>query len=66
MTATPENILPELLTLKQASALCSVSDRTLWGWAREGAAPAPLKIGKGTVRYSRSAYVVSVAERFEG
>ena len=46
----------ELLTLRQAADLCGVSERTLWTWARSGASPAPLKIHKGTVRYSRREY----------
>lgn len=46
----------ELLTLPQVAKLCNVSQRTLWGWAVAGISPAPLKIGKGTVRYSRRAY----------
>ena len=48
---------PELLTLPQVAALCGVSQRTAWGWSRDGIAPPGLKIGKGTVRYSRAAYV---------
>jgi predicted DNA-binding transcriptional regulator AlpA len=52
---------PELLTLAQAAKLCGVSQRTLWGWAVAGVAPPPLKIGKGTVRYSRRAYEQWVA-----
>ncbi len=51
----------ELLALKEAAELCGVSDRTLWTWANSGISPAPLKIGKGTVRYSRSAYVAWIA-----
>ena len=47
---------PELLTLPQTAALCGVSQRTLWGWATDGTTPPALKIGKGTVRYSRRAY----------
>jgi len=54
-------IAPELLTLPQAAKLCNVSARTLWGWANDGTAPAPLKIGKGTVRYSRRAYADWIA-----
>ena len=52
-----EIIGPELLTLPAAAELCGVCERTLWGWARSGAAPAPLRIGRATVRYSRLAYV---------
>lgn len=60
--ATPtETTLPELLTLKQAADLCGVSDRTLWTWATTGASPAPVRIGKGTVRYSRVAYLAWIA-----
>ena len=54
-------IAPELLTLKQAAELCGVSERTLWTWARSGAAPKPLKIHRGTVRYSRPAYLAWIA-----
>ena len=54
-------ITPELLTLKQAAELCGVSERTLWTWARSGAAPSPLKIHRGTVRYSRPAYLAWIA-----
>ena len=46
----------ELLTLRELSALCQVSERTAWQWANDGTAPPALKIGKGTVRYSRRAY----------
>jgi predicted DNA-binding transcriptional regulator AlpA len=51
-----ETVAPELLTLKQAAELCAVSDRTLSTWATSGISPAPVKIGKGTVRYSRPEY----------
>ncbi len=54
---TGETVAPELLTLRQAAELCAVSDRTLWTWATTGISPAPIKIGKGTVRYSRPAYL---------
>jgi len=52
---------PELLTLPQVAKLCGVSHRTVWGWAETGISPPPLKIGKGTVRYSRRAYEQWVA-----
>ncbi len=48
--------IPELLTLKELAALCQVSERTAWQWATDGTAPPALKIGRGTVRYSRRAY----------
>jgi len=51
----------ELLSLPQAAALCNVSQRTLWSWATTGISPPGLKIGKGTVRYSRRAYEAWVA-----
>jgi predicted DNA-binding transcriptional regulator AlpA len=59
----------ELLTLSQVSALCGVCQRTAWAWATDGTAPPPLKIGKGTVRYSRRAYqewVAAGCPRFDG
>ena len=49
---------PELLTLPQVAKLCGVSPRTLWGWAESGVSPPALKISRGTVRYSRRAYLV--------
>jgi predicted DNA-binding transcriptional regulator AlpA len=52
---------PELLTLQDAAALCGVSPRTLWDWARNGIAPPALRIGKGTTRYSRAAYLAWIA-----
>ena len=52
-----EPLSPEAMTLRQTAALCAVSERTLWGWANTGISPAPLRIGKGTVRYSRAAYL---------
>jgi len=54
-------VAPELMTLDQAAGLCGVSPRTLWGWARDGVAPQPMRIGKGTVRYSRAAYLDWIA-----
>ena len=49
------------MTLRQAAELCQVSERTLWGWANTGISPAALRIGRGTVRYSRSAYVAWIS-----
>jgi len=61
----PSSIIPEtgaeLLTLPQVAKLCGVSPRTVWGWATAGISPPALKIGKGTVRYSRRAYEQWVA-----
>ena len=48
------NIVPDLLTTKQAAALCSVGERTLWRWSRSGIAPAPVKIGGSAVRFKRA------------
>ena len=56
-----ENIVPELLTLRQAAELCAVSDRTLWTWATSGISPAAVKIGRGTVRYSKGEYLAWIA-----
>lgn len=50
-------VVPELLTLPELAKMLMVSDRTAWQWASDGTAPPPLRIGKGTVRYSRPAYV---------
>lgn len=63
MNNTPaiETVIPEAMTLQTAAALCAVSERTLWGWANTGISPAPLKIGRGTVRYSRASYVAWIA-----
>ena len=55
--SVPAGIVSELLTLPQVATLCGVSQRTVWGWARDGIAPSALKIGKHTVRYSRAAYL---------
>ena len=55
--ALPTLGYPELLTLREAAKLCGVSQRTVWGWAVAGISPPPLRIGRGTVRYSRRAYV---------
>ncbi len=52
----PSTTIPELLNLRQLAALCQVSTRTAWQWATDGTAPPAIKIGKGTVRYSRRAY----------
>jgi predicted DNA-binding transcriptional regulator AlpA len=57
----PEAVVSEAMTLSQTAALCAVSERTLWSWARSGISPAPLKIGKGCVRYSRRAYLEWIA-----
>lgn len=59
-TSTPQDlttgIVPELLTTKQAAALCNCGERTLWSWSRSGISPAPVKIGFGlrpAVRFRR-------------
>jgi predicted DNA-binding transcriptional regulator AlpA len=52
-----ETITPELLTTKQAAALCGVGERSLWRWSRCGIAPRPIKIGigkNGAVRFRRN------------
>jgi predicted DNA-binding transcriptional regulator AlpA len=45
-------IIPELLTLGQAAAMCSMGNRTLWRHSHNGLAPRPVKIG-GLMRYRR-------------
>lgn len=54
---TTPSIVPELLTTKQAAALCGIGTRTLWHWSRSGIAPAPIKIGGSAVRFKRSEYL---------
>ena len=54
---TPSDIVPELLTTRQAAELCGCGERTLWSWSRSGIAPRPVKIGVGlrpAVRFRRS------------
>ncbi|HBO43751.1 MAG TPA: hypothetical protein DD670_07435 [Planctomycetaceae bacterium] len=47
----------ELLTLREVALLCGVSDRKVWAWAETGLSPAPLKLSRGCVRYSETAYL---------
>jgi len=51
----------ELLTLREVARLCGVSDRTVWGWAESGMSPRPLKLSRGCVRYSKTAYLRWIA-----
>jgi len=51
----------ELLTLAEVARLCGVSPRCVWGWARSGISPRPLRIGRGVVRYSRPEYLAWIA-----
>lgn len=55
-------IVPELLTTKEAAALCNVGERTLWRWSRSGVAPKPVKIGGSAVRYRRDEYLDWIAD----
>ena len=57
MSNTQPETIAEAITLRELSKLLMVSERTAWQWAQDGTAPPPLRIGKGTVRYSRVAYV---------
>jgi len=53
--ARPE-ILPELLTTREAATLINCGERSLFRWSRSGLAPAPVRIGSGpraAVRYRR-------------
>ena len=69
---TKLELLPELLTTKQAAELCGIGERTFWAWSRSGLAPAPIKIGHGTrpaVRYRRSeilAWIEAGCPRVDG
>ncbi len=56
------NIIPELLTTKQAAALVNCGERTLWRWSRSGIAPKPVKIGGSAVRYRRDEYLEWIAD----
>lgn len=57
-TARPAvNIVPELLSSRQAARLAGCGERTWWAWSRSGLAPRPITIGHGVrpaVRYRRS------------
>jgi predicted DNA-binding transcriptional regulator AlpA len=55
--AHPENVVPELLTLRELAKLLMVSERTAWQWARDGVAPPGVRLGRGSVRYIKSAYL---------
>ncbi len=61
-SSATDKVAPELLTTKQAAALCSIGERTLWRWSRSGIAPAPIKIGGSTVRYRRDDYLAWIAD----
>jgi predicted DNA-binding transcriptional regulator AlpA len=58
---TAAEIVPALLTTKQAAALASVGERTWWRWTRCGIAPPPVKIG-GAVRYRRDEVLQWIAD----
>ena len=48
-----ELFVAELLTTREAAALCGLGERTFWRHSHSGAAPAPVRIG-GSARYRRS------------
>ncbi len=54
---TPQTpgVVPELLTLAQAAALCGLGPRTLARYSASGLAPCPLKLGNGA-KQSASRY----------
>ena len=54
-------IIPELLTTKQAAELLACGKRTLTRWVEEGAAPAPVKI-RGSVRFRRAELQAWIAD----
>jgi len=53
MEALLSNIVPELLTSRQAAELCGIGERTLWRWSRSGIAPAPVRLAGRTIRFRR-------------
>ncbi len=57
----PDNLVAELLTLRELAKLLMVSERTAWGWAHDGISPPSVRIGKGTTRYVRSDYLAWIA-----
>lgn len=61
-SSATSNIVPELLTAKQAAALVNCGERTLWRWSRSGVAPAPVRIGGAAVRYRRDEYLDWIAD----
>lgn len=57
---TSEVIVPELLTTKQAAALCGLGERTVWRFSRCGVCPRPIKLGhgkNGAVRFRRDEFL---------
>ena len=48
-----ENIVPELLTTREAAKLCGMGERSLWRYSKIGAAPAAVTIC-GSRRYRKS------------
>jgi predicted DNA-binding transcriptional regulator AlpA len=64
MPDDPKNIVPELLTTRQAAELAGCGERTFWRWSRSRLAPGPIFIGNGprpAVRYSRQAILDWIA-----
>jgi predicted DNA-binding transcriptional regulator AlpA len=64
-TPEPTVILPELVTTREAAALCGCGERTLWRWSRSGICPRPVKIGDGpraAVRYRRAELLDWIAD----
>jgi len=47
-------IIPELLTDKEAAALCGIGVTTLWNLSRSGEIPSPVKVGPRSTRWRRS------------
>ena len=55
-------IVPELLTAREAARLCGMGERTFWRHTHNGVAPTPVKIG-GSTRYRRSELLAWIAAR---
>ena len=47
-------VIPELLTDKEAAALCGIGTTTLWSLVKSGKLPAPVKVGQRATRWRRS------------
>jgi excisionase family DNA binding protein len=48
-----ESGMPPMLTTKQVVSLTGLGERTVWRYSRSGIMPAPVKIGRTTVRFRR-------------
>jgi len=63
MASSPmlENIVPELLTTKEAAQLLNIGERSLCRYSHDGTAPVPVRINGTAVRYRRSDLLAWIA-----